>query len=591
MNNRNLFLLGLFFIFSSNLVGQTIPYDQEYQLAKTDFENQDYTRAAQRFKSLLARDPANEKSAYVAYYYGISSYEVENPELARDIFQELLKNNKDWNKISEAQLWLAKIYYELENPLQGTYYTELASKNSTLTNDIRTLKESYYQALDSVSLRSIMARNADDRLAAKYLAMWQVKTPSYRKNFALLDSLIVHYQLDSVEIGLAPPPDVFKDRYKVAVLLPLFAERLWHSGIYLQKSLAVDIYEGLQLALEEIDTTKIAIEVFDTQRDSVVTHNILASGQLADADAILGPLYPDPITLVANYAKEEKINFLNPVTTNSGVMVDNQFAFLLRSGDESIGRIVADYTRANIDTGAFAVYYGPRRTDSLTAFNYASLVQQDSFYLAIRQRTSTSEARQIFDSLTSSVQVIDSVKLEEMLEAEEEVRFKPLMDSLLLKVDSLGHIFIASDNQAIASEVMAAVAYRGDTTQLIGVGNWYSVPNAGLDLMESLNVWLAMHEFENMLSAENLAIADRYRTKYLKKPSKYVFYGYYGIKFLSNALMNYGVYFQNGFKSKGNLDPRFDFRKSQDNQQMVLYRLQDGLPLRVRKNELPISGQ
>ena len=591
MKNLNLFLLGITLLFSAALYGQSIPYDQEYALAKEAFNKEDWQKAAQRFKALLNRDPANEKAPFVAYYYGIATYNQENLEGAKNIFQELAKNHKDWKKISEAQLWLAKLYFELDNPVQGVYYAELSASNPELAKEIAALKRASYVNLDSVALGSILVRNRQDTIAAKYLALWQAKTPARWQDVALLDSLIRNYQLDSSELGLTAPEDIFKEHYKVAVMLPLFNERLWQSGVYLQKSFAVDLYEGIQLALEDFDTTKISLELFDTKRDSSITRNILASGQLDAMDAIIGPLYPEPILVVSEYAQTKKINFLNPVSTNPAIIADNPYGFLLRTGANSIGEVVADYARSNIDTGAFAVYYGPRETDSLTAYNYATLVEEDSFYLAIRQRTSTAEARQIFDSLTSSVQVIDSLKLSAMLEEGEEVRFKPMMDSLLLKVDSLGHIFIASDNQAIASEVMAAVAYRGDTTQLIGVGNWFSVPNAGLDLMESLNVWLAMQKFENMLSLENLRVSERYRRKYLKQPSKYVIYGYYAMKFLGTSLLNYGVYFQNGFKYKGNLEPLFDFRRSNDNQALLLYRLQDGHPVRVPKQKRIVADQ
>ena len=591
MKNLNLFLFGLLFLFSTSILGQTIPYDQEYALAKADLEASNFSKAAQRFKSLLTRDPANDKAAYAAFYYGISTYNEGKVNDARVIFQDLIKSYNDWNKISDAQLWLAKIYFELDNPVQGVYYTELASRNSELSDEVSQLKATAYITLDSVSLGSILKRNKEDTVAAKYLALWQIKSPTPWQNVRLLDSLIRNYKLDSSELGLTAPPDVFKEKYKVAVMLPLFSERLWHSGVYLQKSLAVDIYEGIQLALEEYDSSKITVEVFDTKMDSSITRNIIASGQLQDADAIIGPLYPEPLALVSAYSKEEKINFLNPVSTNPEITANNPYAFLLRTDAESIGEIVADYTRANLDTGAFAIYYGPRNTDSLTAFNYATSVVADSFLLAIRQRTNTASARKIFDSLTSSVPVVDTLKLQQMIKNGENVRFKPLRDSLLLQVDSLGHIFIASDNQAIASEVMAAIAYRGDSTQLIGVGNWFSVPNAGLDLMESLNVWLAMQEFENMLSRENLVLSERYRRKYHKQPDKYVFYGYYGMKFLASALLKYGVYFQNGFNSSGNFDSVFDFRRNQDNHSLVLYRLKDGQPVRVPKKEMVLPDR
>ena len=387
-------------------------------------------------------------------------------------------------------------------------------------------------------------------------------------------------------MGLTVPADVFKDSYKVAVMLPLFIDRLWESGVYIQKSLAVDIYEGINLALEEFDTTKIKVQVIDTKKDAGVTQDILSSGRLNDFDAIIGPLYPKPLALVADYANENKINFVNPVSTNSELVRHNPYGFLLRTGAESIGKIIAEFARENIDNKACAIYYGPRATDALTAYNYSVRVREDSFYVAIAQKTQTDKAREIYDSLTSAVPVVDSVELERMWKEGLRVRVLPKKDSFLLKIDSLGHIFIASDNKAIASEVMAAITSRGDTTQLIGVGNWFSTANASLDLMESLGVWLAMQEYENMLNPINIRLRNKYNALHNKKPSKYVYYGYYAMKFLGGSLLEYGVYFQNGYRDKGNIDNLFDFAGSQDNQKLVLYKLEAGIPVIINAGHL-----
>ena len=251
-----------------------------------------------------------------------------------------------------------------------------------------------------------------------------------------------------------------------------------------------------------------------------------------------------------------------------------------------MGKIIAKYAGDNFENKACAIYYGPRGTDSLTAYNYSVRMRADSFYVAIAQKTQTDKAREIYDSLTSAVDVIDSVELERMWKEGLRVRVYPKKDSFLLKIDSLGHIFIASDNKAIASEVMAAITSRGDTTQLIGVGNWFSTANASLDLMETLGVWLAMQEYENLLNPTNISIRNKYTALYNKKPSKYVYFGYYAMKFLGQSLLEYGVYFQNGYKEKGNIDHFFDFAHSQDNQHLVLYKLVGGIPVVINEEYL-----
>ncbi len=581
MYKLTLLLVALVLVCTGKVFGQAINYNLVYQDSRDKLEAGEYRMASQGFKSLLEIDPANPKASYATYFYAVSTYYEGNLNKAKDLFLQNIKNYSEWEEQAEVYLWLSKIYFEMESPYQGLYYAELAGASPGLSEEVEELKNAYLARLDIITLKLLLEKNTEESLVASYLAQKiAAQKPEYRDH-ALLDSLITTYSIDSTLLGLAIPETEYRDRYKVAIMLPLFVERLWQSGVYIQKSLAVDIYEGIQLATQELDSTRIQTVVFDTKMDSAITKRILASGQLKDVDAIIGPLFPKTLDLVKDYCLENKVNFLNPVTTNSQVIKHNPYAFLLRSGGESIGRLMADYVADKLDTGAYALYYGSRGSDSLIALNYARRMEADSFYLAIKQKTDTQKAREIFDSLTSSFEVVDSVELQRMYNEGENVRFMPMRDSLRLKIDSIGHIFIASDNQAIASEVMAAITSRGDSTQIVGFGNWYSIPNASLDLLETLGVWLGMQPFENMMLQANIDLDIRYREKYRKAPSKYVYYGYHAMKFIAESLLNYGVYFQNGYNNSGQLSPLYDYRHSQDNQKLVVFTLKDGVPVQV----------
>ena len=583
---KHLFLILVMALVSGLAISQPINYEKEYDAAKANLEAGNYSLALKGFTTLLNGDPANPKSAYTSFFYGIAAYSSGQKERAKDMFLQITSKYADWDKTAEAYLWLIKISFELSSPNMGMFYADQIKDNAAMQKSAANIAYSYLKELDIESLQSILEENNEDEFIAEILATKLIGESDEENDYGYLSALINQYHLDSTILGLTVPADIIKERYKVAVMLPLFVDRLWESGVYVQKSLAVDLYEGIKLALGEFDSTKIELQVFDTYKDAEVTKNILQSGKLKDIDAIIGPLYPEPLALVADYAYDHKINFVNPVSTNSELVRYNPYGFLLRTGGESMGKIIAEFARQKFINRACAIYYGPRATDSLAAYNYSVRMRTDSFYVAISQRTQTDRAREIYDSLTSSLPVVDSVELQRMLDKELEVRFLPQKDSFLLKIDSIGHIFIASDNKAIASEVMSAITSRGDTTQLIGVGNWFSTANASLDLMESLGVWLAIQEYENMMLPTNIRLRNKYMALYNKKPSKYVFYGYYAMKFLAESLLEYGVYFQNGYDQKGNINYMFDFAGSQDNQKLVLYKLVEGIPVLVNGQQL-----
>ena len=584
---KTLLLTVLVALISGVAISQPVNYKKDYDAAKANLAAENYTAALSGFSNLLKNDPANPNSAYTSYYFGVAAYSLTQKEKARDMFLQITSKYATWDKKDEAYLWLIKISFELSSPNMGLFYANQIEEDSKTFKVAEELTYSYLKQLDIPALESLLEEGEKHEPVIASLLANKIIAMSYdERDNAFLYDLISKYDLDSAELGLTMPADIFKEHYKVAVMLPLFIDRLWESGVYVQKSLAVDLYEGIKMALDELDSTKISIQVIDTKKDAVVTREILESGNLDGFDAIIGPLYPEPLALVADYSNEHQVNFINPVSTNSELVRHNPYAFLLRTGAESMGKIIADIAQTRFDNKACAIYYGPRGTDSLTAYNYSVRMRADSFHVAIAQKTQTNKAREIYDSLTSAVDVIDSVELERMWKEGIKVRTYPKKDSFLLKIDSLGHIFIASDNKAIASEVMAAITSRGDTTQLIGVGNWFSTANASLDLMESLGVWLAMQEYENLLDPYNLRIRDRYTAMYNKKPSKYVYFGYYAMKFLGKSLLTYGVYFQNGYKEKGNIDRMFDYAGSQDNQRLVLYKLVDGIPVIVNPGPL-----
>ncbi len=583
--NRLGFLWLIFFCGASLAAhAQTLDYRQTYEAAKIDLTEGRYEAALQDFTRLMQADPAHPLSPYTAYYYGVAAYRAGQPDKAKAMWLQLLRQHPAWPQQDEVYLWLSKLSFEENNPNQALYYRSLI-KNDTLQQQATLLSETHLQKLDEVILASLLAQHPGDTLIADVLAGQLAAQPPAERNQSLLDSLIITYRLDSTALGLGVPPTVLKEKYRIAVLLPLFTERLWQSGVYMHKSLAVELYEGMQLALAGFDSSQIEIKVFDTQRDSTVTAEIVNSGSLDAFDAMIGPLYPGPLRVVADYSYRQRKNFVNPASANSAIVEGNPYAFLIRTGASRAGEQAAAFMAGRYTPGACAVFYGPRTTDSLAAWRYKQRIEADSFQVVIMQRATKTTARDIFDLLTAAKEVVDSVKLRAMWREGKKVRVLPRRDSLLMAVDSLNHIFVATDNSAIAAEVMSALIARGDSTRILALGNWLTSKNTNLDLISTLDVWLAMQEYENPLYPENLLVREQYISRYHKKPSKYVLYGYYAMKWLATSLLNYGTYFQHGYRQQGNLLEAFDYRQSNDNAHLVFIKLRDGVPVMLGKEE------
>ena len=314
---KYLFLILVMALVSGLAKGQPINYKKDYDAAKANLDVGNYSLALRGFTELLNSDPAHPSSAYTSFFYGVAAYSSGQKEKAKDMFLQITRKYAEWDKTAEAYLWLIKISFEMSSPNMGMFYADQLKDDAVMQKSAADIKYSYLQELDIESLQAILEENNDDEFLASILATKLVGLSYDERDNDYLFTLIDQYNLDSTILGITVPADIIKDRYKVAVMLPLFVDRLWESGVYIQKSFAVDLYEGIKIAHAEFDSTKIELQVFDTYKDATVTKKILKSGKLKDIDAIIGPLYPEPLALVADYSNEYKVNFVNPVSTNS----------------------------------------------------------------------------------------------------------------------------------------------------------------------------------------------------------------------------------------------------------------------------------
>ncbi|MCH8014867.1 MAG: sigma 54-interacting transcriptional regulator, partial [Candidatus Dadabacteria bacterium] len=143
----------------------------------------------------------------------------------------------------------------------------------------------------------------------------------------------------------------------------------------------LDIYEGIKLAHQKLidDGMKIELYAYDTRKEPDRTKMILQQHDLKGMDVIIGPLYPGPSKLVTEFAYQNRINLINPISNNSEVIGNNPYSFLYNPTSESMARTAAEYASANLQNKNVVIYYGEGRKDSVLAFNYMKLIERDSF--------------------------------------------------------------------------------------------------------------------------------------------------------------------------------------------------------------------
>lgn len=120
-----------------------------------------------------------------------------------------------------------------------------------------------------------------------------------------------------------------KPRISIAVLLPFQLNNVAPSQV--RQNRYLEFYEGFLLAVDSMrhDGISIDLYVFDTATESIA--QILQTTALKECDLIIGPATNDQIAMVADFAKTNSINMVNPFTFDSEATENNPHLFQLNT--------------------------------------------------------------------------------------------------------------------------------------------------------------------------------------------------------------------------------------------------------------------
>ena len=132
------------------------------------------------------------------------------------------------------------------------------------------------------------------------------------------------------------PTPIKKERYKIAVLTPLFLD-----SIDLEKNLAhipkfmmpgLDFYQGIQIAADTLRKQgfKLDIYIHDSKSNYLNVQNIIESDKLDSMDLIIGNASVSDLKLLGEFAKSKKINFVSAVSPSDADQVNNPYFTILQ---------------------------------------------------------------------------------------------------------------------------------------------------------------------------------------------------------------------------------------------------------------------
>ncbi|ADR23611.1 hypothetical protein MATR_25330 [Marivirga tractuosa] len=574
MRLKPIVIFGVFFILSAVQLKAQSNYQSDYLSGKNYFRAGEYQRAQNHFKKLLDINENNPFYLYATYFYGLSAYESGDVALGMEALRGILATHPEWDNIEEVKVWYGKMLLE-----EGDLFKGIELLNDVKSDDVKAiandLKKGLLSRYDSIpELQKAIELNPYDKILAQHLANRISRQPLVERKVELMEFLIDSFDLnksgfDYIDESVSQKKDV----YRVGVMLPFMAEGLSTSKGNKGNQFILDIYQGISQAVLELNKEEKRIELYayDTQQDSAATAELLASGDLLQMDMIIGPLYPDPAKLVREYSGANRINMVNPLSTNSVTIGTNPYSFLMKSTPETRAKIAAQYAVKHYENKNATIFYGDKEQDSVFAYSYKSLLEADSFNISwMAASRSPMASTEILRSLTEVFET-DTLPDSDKVYISNTVKVKVgEEDSLILSRDTLGHIMVASSDNLLVSNVLSALDTRRDSIPVIAFDDLLEMNQISFDQLQRMKVVMIGQNYFDFSSPKVAEFKENYRKTYNKLPSQYSYDGYETMRYFGEQLIEYGNYFQYGIYKEG-FQPGylyfgFDYTNANDNQ-------------------------
>jgi len=175
-------------------------------------------------------------------------------------------------------------------------------------------------------------------------------------------------QMDTAEY-LTPEPVCVnfvngKKDFKVALMLPFFSALKTDEPVETESTINgeipenpvirqqeiigrsfIEFYEGFLLALDTLRSKGLSVKlyVYDTERDTLKVKKIIQQLYSVQPDLIIGPAYSDDVKLVGQFALNQGINLVSPLSTRSELVTENPSVIQVVPADDAENAFFARY--------------------------------------------------------------------------------------------------------------------------------------------------------------------------------------------------------------------------------------------------------
>jgi ABC-type branched-subunit amino acid transport system substrate-binding protein len=543
-----------------------VDYTKQYFNAKNLFRDGKYNLAMESFKPLLTSDRNNQYAEYATFYYALSAYNLGYKSLAKTNFNQIKTLHPSWDKMDEVNFWIGRINLEDKDYFQGLKILALV-QDKKLQEAAEVLKtKSIAEVTDAETLKMMREEYPKDSVVAKALASALAKDLANTENKALLETLIKQFNFQRTDFIPEAPKTFYRDVYSVSVLLPFMVNTLDPSPTLKRNQAVLDLYEGMKLAVDTLEKqgTKISLRAYDTERSVERIKSILNYDELKNTDLIVGPFFQEENKPIVDFSLTNKINVFNPLHNNGDLIGTNPFAFMYQPSLEMLGKKSGEFLANYSKRKTCMVFYGTSRRDSVLAANFMQSASEKGLKIMGSHRLTKEGSKSVLSILATPTEY-------------DEYRYPK---QFTLKKDSLGCIFVASDDALIYAKVISSIETRGDQIVVLGSEAWLDQNTVDLEKYQHLPVVLTAPNFAGLEKPSSKKFVRKFIKTHGRAPSTYAAIGYEVMLFLGNQLKKNGVYFQDALSKAGvipgYISEGYDYQYSRSNALIPFIKFDEG---------------
>jgi LysM repeat protein/ABC-type branched-subunit amino acid transport system substrate-binding protein len=291
------------------------------------------------------------------------------------------------------------------------------------------------------------------------------------------------------------------EKIKAILMLPLMSNK---KNIDFEKNrtsdIATDFYFGAMIALDSVKKMGLSVDmkVFDTQNNKRVLSSLLSSGNLGDADVMIGPLFYGNVQFVAGILQNKQVSIVSPLSqTDHSQIPNDKLVQSVASQDEMIMNVLGHIKRIYKDENIVIV------TDSLPT----SMVK-------------------VADML-KVLQPLDSLHKITVLKPEKGyIKRELFLENVLEKRNNF--VILLTSNAIVTTDAVQNLGSMSDEIEitLFGFNKGSSFKNVSNNDLARVNFH---YTTSNYVDDEDKSVRNfikKYEKKNFSKPSEYAFRGF-----------------------------------------------------------------